>query len=52
MWGNVKVTKYFLQAAEAEAEELTFVGDLPEFAPEQHPMRGIVVGVSKVLIIY
>ena len=26
----------------AEAEDLTFVGDLPEFAPEQHPMRGIV----------
>ena len=39
-------------AAEAEAEDLTFVGDIPEFAPEQHPMRGIVVGVSKVLIIY
>ena len=29
-------------AAEAEAEDLTFVGDIPEFAPEQHPMRGIV----------
>ena len=26
----------------AEAEDLTFVGDIPEFAPEQHPMRGIV----------
>ena len=28
--------------AEAEAEDHTFVGDIPEFAPEQHPMRGIV----------
>ena len=26
----------------AEAEDLTFVGDIPEFAPEQHPMRGNV----------
>ena len=31
------------EAAEAEDEDLTFVGDIPEFAPEQHPMRGIVV---------
>ena len=28
------------EAAEAEDEDLTFVGDIPEFAPEQHPMRG------------
>ena len=31
------------EAAEAEDEDLTFVGDIPEFAPEQHPMRGITV---------
>ena len=29
------------EAAEAEDEDLTFVGDIPEFAPEQHPMKGI-----------
>ena len=28
--------------SKAEAEDLTFVGEIPEFAPEQHPMRGIV----------
>ena len=25
-----------------EKEALTFIGDLPEFAPEQHPMSGSV----------
>ena len=33
-------------AAEAEDEDLTFVGDIPEFAPEQHPMRGITYYTS------
>ena len=33
----------------AEAEDLTFVGDIPEFAPEQHPMRG---NVEVVLVRY
>lgn len=27
---------------EAETVSLTFVGELPEFAPEQHPMKGSV----------
>ena len=27
---------------EHEEEALTFIGDLPEFAPEQHPMKGSV----------